>query len=330
MAIMQAAGNTKMHNRLIRPGMLLIPAAVALGVLMRFAPGLASPTPQEVFSAWKSGQHGTKSGLVLPAMENVNHAQLAQREIMKLKPMVETQGVIARGREAKPLRPGQSAIARNRNEEPSPPLPFDSLVTSMQDYLVYFQPDVVIPILHNGSYVYIHAERFADDANSAIRYSTVVMQRDSTSPSEQLTLQECIQVLGNVGGILVIPNRNMSYADTSFANEVRRVGTLISWHVPDNAGEPPQVPINPNLTLSSYPNPFNNSTTFKFELAQEAAVKLTVHDLLGRTVAKIVDGRMAPGEHEVPWDAREFATGTYIAVLNLGGQRAVWRIKLVK
>jgi hypothetical protein len=53
----------------------------------------------------------------------------------------------------------------------------------------------------------------------------------------------------------------------------------------------------------NYPNPFNPSTTIRFSLPRESDVTLTVFDAIGRKVATLFDGRGAPGDHDVSWNA---------------------------
>jgi hypothetical protein len=67
----------------------------------------------------------------------------------------------------------------------------------------------------------------------------------------------------------------------------------------------------------NYPNPFNPSTSIFFHLSEEAVVRLTVYDLLGREVALLVDGELSSGTHHAVWTGRNSrnelaATGTYI------------------
>jgi hypothetical protein len=40
-----------------------------------------------------------------------------------------------------------------------------------------------------------------------------------------------------------------------------------------------------------------------------------VYDILGREVARLIDGYMEPGYHEVQWNGRDLASGIYIARL---------------
>ena len=62
----------------------------------------------------------------------------------------------------------------------------------------------------------------------------------------------------------------------------------------------------------NYPNPFNPATTISFDLPQTERVTLAVFDVLGRRVAVLMDGITQAGNHEVRFDGRQFASGTYI------------------
>ncbi|UCD38536.1 MAG: T9SS type A sorting domain-containing protein, partial [Fidelibacterota bacterium] len=66
---------------------------------------------------------------------------------------------------------------------------------------------------------------------------------------------------------------------------------------------------------SSYPNPFNPSTTIRYQLPRAGEVTLVVYDILGREVAILVDGYTEPGYYEVHWNGRRFPSGTYFTRL---------------
>ncbi len=62
----------------------------------------------------------------------------------------------------------------------------------------------------------------------------------------------------------------------------------------------------------NYPNPFNPSTTIRYDIARTTDVRLTVFDLLGKTVAVLVnEERKTPGRYSVTFDARGLPSGTY-------------------
>ncbi len=63
---------------------------------------------------------------------------------------------------------------------------------------------------------------------------------------------------------------------------------------------------------ANYPNPFNPSTAIRFSLAEHASVTLTVYDMLGREVQRLVDGNLGAGYHEVFFDAANLSSGSYL------------------
>jgi cytochrome c peroxidase len=64
--------------------------------------------------------------------------------------------------------------------------------------------------------------------------------------------------------------------------------------------------------LRNYPNPFNPSTTIAFTLSHKSRVQLTVFNILGQAVAKLIDKTLEPGEHTASWDASNGSSGVYL------------------
>ena len=87
----------------------------------------------------------------------------------------------------------------------------------------------------------------------------------------------------------------------------------------------------PDFTLAqNHPNPFKNYTTISYGLAAASSVVLTVHDLIGREVARLVDDVKEPGRYTVPFDAGGLAAGIYIYRLRTGRFVATKKILLLK
>jgi len=80
----------------------------------------------------------------------------------------------------------------------------------------------------------------------------------------------------------------------------------------------------------NFPNPFNPSTTIRYELPLENRVKLEVFDILGRKVKTLVDGRIQAGYHTVQFDARDLASGVYIYRLVTDNAVRVQKMTLIK
>ncbi len=62
----------------------------------------------------------------------------------------------------------------------------------------------------------------------------------------------------------------------------------------------------------NYPNPFNTETVIRYHLARVGAVRLEVIDLLGRTVAVLVDGTQEAGVYMATVDAQTLSGGLYL------------------
>jgi hypothetical protein len=82
--------------------------------------------------------------------------------------------------------------------------------------------------------------------------------------------------------------------------------------------------------LPAYPNPFNPSTTLRFNLQQSGNVRLQVYDLQGRLVSTLRKGRLAAGSYQVPFNATNLSSGIYLVRLQADGQSQLQKISLIK
>jgi hypothetical protein len=78
------------------------------------------------------------------------------------------------------------------------------------------------------------------------------------------------------------------------------------------------------------PNPFASRTTLAFDLPETTHVRLVVYDVLGREVARLVDGTQEAGVHSAAFDARGLAAGTYVYRLTVGRDVEVGRMTLAR
>lgn len=81
--------------------------------------------------------------------------------------------------------------------------------------------------------------------------------------------------------------------------------------------------------VHNYPNPFNPTTRIRFSSVGDP-VELKVYDTVGREVRILIDGEMAPGLHEVEFDARDLPSGTYFYRLQTGSVHQVRKMVLVR
>ncbi len=80
----------------------------------------------------------------------------------------------------------------------------------------------------------------------------------------------------------------------------------------------------------NFPNPFNPATTIRYALSSRAHVTLTVYNLLGETVAELVNADRPAGAYEVRFDASHLASGVYFYRLLAGDYAEMRRLVVVK
>lgn len=91
---------------------------------------------------------------------------------------------------------------------------------------------------------------------------------------------------------------------------------LIVYYSPVSITEGNTRPIEFQLLLN-YPNPFNPTTTIKYDLSKLAKIKLEIFNILGQWVITLFDGQQAAGFQKILWDGRNqtgapVSSGMYI------------------
>jgi hypothetical protein len=81
---------------------------------------------------------------------------------------------------------------------------------------------------------------------------------------------------------------------------------------------------------TSYPNPFNPSTTIKYDIPRSSFVQMTIYDILGREVSRLINQNLSPGRYEIVWDGTNYASGTYFYKLEAGTFTDIKKMILVK
>lgn len=82
--------------------------------------------------------------------------------------------------------------------------------------------------------------------------------------------------------------------------------------------------------LQNYPNPFNPTTEIRYQTSEVSHVRLTVHDLLGREVAVLVDEERPSGYCTARWDASGVPSGVYFYTIRAGPFVQTKRMVMIK
>jgi len=106
------------------------------------------------------------------------------------------------------------------------------------------------------------------------------------------------------------PTRNIVFSDPQrlrFRFEVLVFGGLsgvgAGKRVPQK-GITLTVPVEPSLAQNR-PNPFNPVTTISYDITESSRVILSIYNLLGQEVRRLVDEDQIPGTYSVVWDGKD-------------------------
>jgi fibronectin-binding autotransporter adhesin len=80
----------------------------------------------------------------------------------------------------------------------------------------------------------------------------------------------------------------------------------------------------------NYPNPAKDETTLSFSLDKEREVSLAIYNQLGQLIYVVKEGSFPQGTHEVKYNTRNLATGTYVVRLVYGEGQKTKKMLIVK
>ena len=128
--------------------------------------------------------------------------------------------------------------------------------------------------------------------------------------------------------VIIVELRSM-FGDTLGAASPRQwmfsTGSTIT-----TVGQGSLVPLELSL-YQNYPNPFNPTTTIEFTVPKEDHVKLRIYNILGETVATLVDDVRSAGViHKVVFDASRLSSGMYFTRLEFGERQLVRKMVLIR
>jgi hypothetical protein len=89
------------------------------------------------------------------------------------------------------------------------------------------------------------------------------------------------------------------------------------------------------IRLENYPNPFNPTTTIRYEIpdnisSETVPVVLKIYDILGREISTIDEENKEPGIYEIIFSGESFPSGTYIYSISAGEYSVTKKFVLLK
>lgn len=80
----------------------------------------------------------------------------------------------------------------------------------------------------------------------------------------------------------------------------------------------------------NYPNPFNPSTIIRYSIPEANHVNITVYNILGKEVTRLINSNKQAGNHEVEFNAENLSSGMYIYRIESGRFAETRKMLLIK
>lgn len=144
---------------------------------------------------------------------------------------------------------------------------------------------------------------------------------------------------GNGYGWAVLLNTRDASIDINSAVDVlmwNMLGDVTSWPEHDlfeetaTSTETTEQFPNDFSLYQNYPNPFNPETTIQFSLPKSGNVQLTVYNILGHEVVRLVDGTHSAGSYSISLNASNLSSGIYYYTLKTGLGKLTKKMTLIK
>jgi len=90
-----------------------------------------------------------------------------------------------------------------------------------------------------------------------------------------------------------------------------------------------------SMLQTAFPNPFNPELTIQYELSESGDASLTIYDLTGAQVRRLVAGTQSIGAHTIIWRGEndlgnQVDSGVYLIVLENGGINQTQKVTYLK
>jgi len=87
--------------------------------------------------------------------------------------------------------------------------------------------------------------------------------------------------------------------------------------------------------MDNYPNPFNPFTTLRYEILKDEKVEITVYDINGRVVRKLLNNVQKAGQNHVQWNGFNdqgipVSSGSYLYTIQAGGYGKTKKMLLLR
>jgi len=207
------------------------------------------------------------------------------------------------------------------------------------DSTYWFDPDSeIIRFLYPGDPVTRNGYTEFDDSNPGERYYILCtgpfdmaswqdFNRNGTPEVGEPGVQEmlCAVIVGQGTDYLNSVDVMKEISDSAYYDYIH-----LEQH-PQVSIQAPVIGVPSSYALAGiYLNPFNLTTTIRYQLPEQSLVEITAYNLLGQEVKRLVRETKPAGTYSVNWDAGNLTSGIYLIRMTAGSFNKVQKCALLK
>lgn len=159
-----------------------------------------------------------------------------------------------------------------------------------------------------------------------IAFDTAFVQSNTTCKSDSTGISELVVKLSRENPQMDSLGFALGHTDWAGSSECRQFRTYTQL-VPSSVLER-SAPTNGEAVIA--PNPAKESATMTLRSSIPFSLRLSLHDVLGRELWLLAEGRYGAGTHEVPFSLEGLPVGIYFVRGNMGGKILVRRLAIVR
>ncbi|NQT25079.1 S8 family serine peptidase [candidate division KSB1 bacterium] len=144
------------------------------------------------------------------------------------------------------------------------------------------------------------------------------LQKNPNATHSQIK-QAVINSATNDGFTGSLPNNTWGYGKLNIFS------MMTANAVEDNPAQPGSFEL-----FAAYPNPFNPTSTIRYQLPAQSKVQLSIYNALGQLQEVLIDQVQSEGTHQVQVDGSDWASGVYLCKIEAAGQIRTTKMILMK
>ena len=146
--------------------------------------------------------------------------------------------------------------------------------------------------------------------------------RDAFNPAQNWYASDFIGIDQGPIVLMIENHRTGRIWETFMQHDAVQRGLARAGFMDTKTATEPDGPLPQQAMLEgAYPNPASGTAFIGYTLARPTQVRLTVYDVLGRTMATVVDALQPPGTYEALFETTPLPVGAYFYTLQAGSTR---------